>query len=612
MILVAIVVAGCKDKSPPKVTRGTPTAHTCSPEVARDGCAGNHDPFLCGWSKLLDDRPEAIAGVLEGDGALEEKLRAAFPALAGKTLEDGVAPEVEAPVFRFKSFPEYRVELPVDWHADPNGNKTWRMELQSLAWVVKLKPDVAAAIVRDFAERALTMEPALEFTWDDAGASKRLTAVQTFFAKYLKTHDVLDRRVVLAVARIVLAHLYSLATPSCYAERDNHGMMENVAVLSNVRGVPNLVDGDAIWDAILARTVEHVHAQVGDDGVHLEHSPAYHSQYLSLLITVIGAIEDTGATPPAALLDARDGMLASAAYLIQPNGTFPQFGDTENGDVITFLAKQLALARAQTQRPGSARAFDTLEWVLSAGTRGTMPTELDAVFPDGGYATFRERWDTFDGRAVTAAVTCAPLLRSSHYHPDEGSFEIYGYGTELVVDSGKYTYDRKDPFTAYQYSNRAHNVLVVDDAGYDNSTKARFSDSGKDWVECRPAVYPGIDHTRRFEYRRPSTFVVTDTIESSSPHAYAQHLHLAPGLDHVEVTDDHTVVATPSAGGPSLTITASPAPASIDTVRGRKVGLVQGWYFTDWGHALEATDVIFDYAGTDLTATLTIEITPPN
>ncbi len=580
-----LALVACHSSSKRKSRAGV----RCDPATIRVQCFLSQEPYACAWQRaMVADESEA-------------EWRALFSQLAGKRIADDVLVPVDRTTMTFKQFAPYELTLPVDWEADPYASKTWVMELQALSWLRKSDVDTAAALLVDFVERGLLREPPLEWTWDDVGMAKRLDTVGEFFDRYAASRDVIDRRVVRAVARVVETHLYAMSTGLCYSEVDNHGMQVDGAILGNVRRV-RLPDGDALWDEARARLLAHTERSVSSDGVHLEHSPDYQLFYLERVLGVIESINASGERPPRELEQRRDGLFTSMVHLLQPNLTFPQFGDTENGDRSVRIG--LAIDHGRWQSVDES-VLAPLEWVISRGARGTPPAELDHVYDVGGYAAFRDRWGA---DATTGHLKCGHHSKA-HYHRDETTIEIYAHGMELIVDAGKYSYDYASPQWKYQVDVFAHNVLVVDDASYDPPDAhitAHGGDAAVAWVQATHDGYAkrGIrELVRTFAYVKPDRFVVIDRVDAKGAHGYAQHFHLSPALSDVRLLDERTVVAT-GPGAPVVVLAAAePARASLEPAS----------YFPGWGEDVAETDVVFrqDRDGGSLELPVVITVAPP-
>lgn len=391
--------------------------------------------------------------------------------------------------------------------------------------------------------------------------------------------------------------------------------MQDVDLLIALSQLGKLKDWQALRDHARDRAVDHVHRSVNDDGTHIEHSPDYHVLYARLVFEAIEAARATGSVP-AELGAAYENLLAGLVHFTQPNGTFPQFGDTENESVLRSYNELIRNAR---KHGVDAATLDGLEWVATLGESGSVPAQSDRVFADGGYAVFRDRWLPAPHSAVVAHMTCNHFSRA-HYHRDEGSFEIYGYGAELVVDAGKYSYDYGNPYVLHQRSVYAHNVVVIDDADYVGSQRPRLSASSiseqLSWAQCSTDGYRdrGITtQVRTFAHAKPNAFVFVDHIGSKKSHDYAQQVHLHPDMSDVRI-EGRSVIARRRDGGPSLVVTALESPTATEIPRGlNHVRRLQGWYFPQWLKAEPTTVITFQYARAPKAVTLPvlIRVIPP-
>jgi hypothetical protein len=598
--LAATVVVGCGEQ------RDTPA---CNPSGVYAVCEDSPDSLLCRWSRLYESEVSgaAVDDILEGDD-IDGSLRALFPELAGKVLLDADVPVPSvAPVYRRSTFEPYAVAFPIDWAADPHSNNSWRHYFQNLSWLSQYSKgdapdlDTGAAIVVDWAERSLFASPPLEWTWHDTSVSGRLNAVAAFTERYLRDRDSPNRRVVHAAAKIILTHVYALGIPRCYKPNHNHGVMQDLALLVNVPRYPALRDGPRLLEIAEQRLVAQVERAVTGDGIHIENSPSYQVLFARLVTDAISAMQSVGRPVPRVLVDSRDRLLDALVYQLQPNHTLPQFGDTENKNVRTGLARLIADAR--TQGLSSPGAFSQLEWVLTSGSAGTQPRGVDRVFVEGGYAAFRQHWSADDpASAITGHLTCNRLT-TVHYQSDESAIELYGYGTELIVDTGIYNYDNRHRLTIHQNQPWAHNLLVVDERPFVQILPPGIiaHDIGSDvsWVRCAHAHYAHLgvtDLVRTFAHAKPDTFLVVDQARATSSHRYAQHFHLHPSLSEVDIVNDDAIVARTAGGGcPCVAIT-SAGGGAIEVVRGDADSRpLQGVYYPVQNTVESAVDVVFEY-----------------
>lgn len=610
-VLALLFAVGCDGPAP----------SSCTPAYGVEACAIDEDAFECRFGQLHRSRvsPDAMREVLDTDEReLDALLRVLFPMIGDREIVDA-PPESRPLAFEYSTFPTYAVSAPVDWSADPYGNNSWVFYFQNLSWItdhlVGADLDAVAAIVVDWALRGLQAEPALSETWVDHAISARVNAVGDFLEAYVDTRSELDRGVLHAVAQIFLTHIYALGSGPCYRVRHNHGVMQDLALLRQLPRAPNLVDRSRLTALASERLVEQAELSVTADGIHIENSPHYHLLYAQLLTHGVDLYLSNETTPPETIVDVRDQLLDALVYQLQPNHSLPQFGDTPNDTKrpeLTTLVDEI-----REQGIGDPTIVDRLDWVLSRGVSGSMPPEVDRVFAVGGYAAFRQGWPANDADQAIAAHFRSGKYTSVHYHRDETTFEIYGYGTELIVNPGVYSYDFEgDPLAEWQRSPAAHNILVVEGAqwGLQGRSGILGHAAGADasWVQGNHDYYErlGVNRfARTFLYARPDRFAVVDHVRSSGHVDYTQHFHLHPSLVNVSVVDPRTVVARPERRGPSLVIRAATEPARITTERGTGPdGTIHGWHFPAFRTAEPATDVALHYEGAPGDADLAVVI----
>lgn len=564
------------------------------------------------WRSLCETRADAASiGMLVGkpEANLDEALRTLLPALAGKRLVDEAVAPVPDLVIRLPHFRSYHLPTPIEWAADPRGVRDWRFWLQNLGWLDRLRGQhglaAAAYVVTDWAERALTCEPALEMTWEEHSIGVRLARVWRFLNAYIESSEVLNRRVLHAAVHIVLTHIYALARPGLYATNHNHGLMQDQALLTHVAQLPALRDHERLMQLGEFRVLHfQVARAVTQDAVHHENSPHYHILFAKVIATLLHDVyAQHGRKPPQTLLDVRDALLETFVYLLQPDMTVPQFGDSVNESRNPEL--EFVLQQAEPL-PLPAELLAQIQYVRSDGQEGSPPPYIDRVFSVGGYACFREHWAPKSAHKVVVAHFRCSRLSPVHYHKDETSFEIYGYGQKLIAESGRYNNDKGTPMHGYQCSTQAHNVLTVDGKGFGpskspSSIVAHRVGRSLSWVQGTHDYFATLgiqEFCRTFAYSKYNLFIVLDSLRATAGHLYEQHFHLHPSLSRVTFPAANMAMATTEDGrGPVVVLTAGTAPDAIRTIRGQDAASgEQSWYFPGENRAEPATDVVFRYS----------------
>jgi hypothetical protein len=339
------------------------------------------------------------------------------------------------------------------------------------------------------------------------------------------------------------------------AER-NHRTLELYALMIVALALPDL-DGDG---GLLGFAVQALHenllSDVRADGVHREQSTHYHCVTLR---SFLGARENArrfGFEMP----DGYDTHLTRACefamHCHRPDGAICALSDSDTGSYLDLLALAADLLGREDMR-----------YVATRGREGTPPERRLVSFPNGGYHFQRSGWGD-RGRPFRderyLVFDCGPVGDGGHGHYDLLSVEIAADGRPLVVDPGRYTYDRstRPDMRHWFKGTAAHNTVVVD--GLDQvpyrggkprkgtfpraALLERHHAPGLDVIrgEASSTCYEAV-HTRLIAFVSDEYWIVEDRLRGERPHRYDLRFHLAPeAWERVTVerrANGHVVVA---------------------------------------------------------------------
>jgi hypothetical protein len=277
-VAAALVLGACTS-----VPGDGPAPSGC-PALQGDWMCGGDSPE-CRLSQVYADRAgiDSLRRLLSTEPVdQDDALRELMPFIGDKPFADGVLAAPATVVMHESNYDDAELSLPLDWTSDPYGQTSWVMYFQALSWTDSLDPDAAAAVIVDYADNALHLEPALRYGWGDHPMALRLGRTISALQRYADAHDVLDRRVVQAGAELVLTQLYAMACDACYGSQHNHGFMMDLTILESLGAFPALRDGEALWDLAERRLIDRqVALSSTTDGIHVENSLAYHSRTAS-------------------------------------------------------------------------------------------------------------------------------------------------------------------------------------------------------------------------------------------------------------------------------------------------------------------------------------------
>jgi hypothetical protein len=214
---------------------------------------------------------------------------------------------------------------------------------------------------------------------------------------------------------------------------------------------------------------------------------------------------------------------------------------------------------------------EDLLYVASQGAQGQPPASRSKGFPHAGYYVLRSGWgdqtEAYQDERYLI-FDCGPLGVGNHGHFDLLSFEAYAYGTPLIMDPGRYTYDESGPvnWRVRFRSTAAHNTVLVDgrnQARYewkknrfkisgpepDLESKAFIHEPGLDYLHAvaRSHEYPVV-HERKVLFINREYWVIVDLLRATESHTYDLLFHLSPPAQDrvsVMVSDDTLSIHSP-------------------------------------------------------------------
>lgn len=485
----------------------------------------------------------------------------------------------------------YELNFPIDWGADPANDKTWVFNFQNLLWLNDYlregeRGDEAATltafkVIRDFIVSNAQWPPRHgRFIYDDHATAERLKVFYRAMRLYQKSPFNDDEFYNLLLTGII-NHISLMATEEKYLNWHNHGIIFDLSLLEVLGDFEEFKPKQDLRELAIRRIQEQFKFSFTEEGVHREHSPCYHFFVTGMLLKAIDLIEKSGRTAPAALSGLIDGGAEFYASVLMPDGTFPNIGDCSGRD--TWVIPMQLGDDYYDHHPG-------LKYSVTHGREGKRPNEDIKIFPESGWAIFRDGWPT----NVYVAVQ-SDFNSFGHYQEDDTSFLLQAYGHDMVIDTGIHSYN-KNPFDIYMRKSRAHNVLVADvgdfdfnlkNTGLSGITRYQLNKNGEDkWQGIVELTHPhyedrGITVYRQFGQMDGSNFMVKDIVESRSAHKYTQLFHLAPGAK-IDYRGNGTFRITWLTHPYGLWLRSNTE--SYDIIDGA-MEPVQGWYFPKFGVA---------------------------
>ncbi|MGN7299107.1 heparinase II/III domain-containing protein [Ferdinandcohnia sp. SAFN-114] len=349
------------------------------------------------------------------------------------------------------------------------------------------------ALIKDWIGKHTYETKKETMAYHDETTALRLQYWQKYYiyAKGIVSNDeieILEERMWITAALLEEDSFHSTGT--------NHGMFQDIALLlfsiyfeGEQKDLCNRYKNISV-----TRLKDYFKFVFTKDGVHKEHSPSYHLLIVSNIKALVDWMEEIDQAIAEEFSNIYLKAMDYATYIIRPDGYLPPICDTE----------------AKLVRNGSARKlFDSEEYLYSvtSGEKGIPPQETDKVFPEAGYAIFRDDWNNKED--ATYVLFAAAYNTNYHKHSDDLNLYIYSK-REIITEAGPNGYNYKDPFTKYAYSSFAHNTLIVDGIGLprtDGNYEGVYLSDYKIAQDISEATginrrYEGVEHKRRVVYKK--------------------------------------------------------------------------------------------------------------
>jgi Heparinase II/III N-terminus/Heparinase II/III-like protein len=471
-------------------------------------------------------------------------------------IAETARPKIDDILMNRFEFNGERHQLPASslWQANPSSDQEWLILLHKFYYAVGLGMAYHETNTLHYAEKWVELTDSwidtvpLDFLPSDV-AGRRIQ--NWIFAHY---YFVGPRQPDCVTPDFYLAFMESLHRQIAYL-RDhvtparNHRTLELCAIFLAAVVFPEFAESREWLTWSKDELVNNIQSDLLPDGVHCEQSTDYHhlvlKNYLWIKkLAVLNRIE-----MPEPFDSSVKQALEFSLYCHRPDGMIPALSD---GDSRCFLP----LLQQGYELYGS----DDLLYVSSRGAQGHPPALRSKGFPHGGYYIVRSGWgdqtEAYEDERYLI-FDCGPLGAGNHGHLDLLSFEAFAYGTPLIVDPGRFTYDETGPvnWRVLFRSTAYHNTVLIDQQNQtrylpgkrrykihglepDHALKAFSSAPGLDYLHgvARSHEYPVV-HERKVLFIGGTYWVIVDLLRAQEPHRYDQLFHLTPAAqDRVSVT----------------------------------------------------------------------------
>lgn len=472
--------------------------------------------------------------------------------------------------------PRWPLVAPLNWNADPFHDSNWRFQLDAwrmldpliLAWHQTGQAAYmgeALRIVDDWYLYHIEQGRSSAYGWGDMATGLRAMKLAWFLDTALREAFILDAAQREHLLELAQRHVHALQQEDFLAE-GNHGLFQMHGLLALCMTVPYLDGCSSGVNYAKGAMQRLLRLQFTDEGVHREHSPAYHLFVADTLKRMLRPGWYDGFAFVQSLLPRVE---ANRVWMYHPDGKLVTVGDSEaEGTPIRFPAGK---AGCEAANEVQARCY-----MLQA-------------FPETGYAIARSDWAVPVG-ASSMLFLMASFHSPAHKHADDLSFELFEFGERLLTDTGQYKY-ANDPWRDFAVSTRAHNTLEIDGGSsiaqgnaYGSGLRTASLEDGRYvFVAEASQADSGRTHRRRLYYTPRRLLLVVDEVKGPPPVSAIQWFHFAPQVQVAAIAEvPGRFVATLGAGREVHVEQLQPGCAAI-LDRGSSKPFIQGWTTQSYG-----------------------------
>lgn len=214
-------------------------------------------------------------------------------------------------------------------------------------------------------------------------------------------------------------------------KRNNHGLMMDTALIYSCSVLDNITLKKLYLEKAMYRIRYAFYRDFSRKGVHLENSPEYHKLVIILYRKIIEGLNRHNLNIDKELKQIIENAKAFNQHMVKPDLTYPLIGDT--GLIEDRNVKKVFK--------------DFIDY--EAGIV-IFNDENERDYKQSSYLTFKSGYQS-----------------KTHKHFDDLSITYYNFGQDILIDSGKYSYNKLDSIRKFIISPEAHNTISIKDKNYE-------------------------------------------------------------------------------------------------------------------------------------------------
>lgn len=306
-----------------------------------------------------------------------------------------------------------------------------------------------------------------------------------------------------------------------YRTGSNWGLMEAEGMAFIAIIFPEFQDAEKWKTEAIRRLNNEINIQVYPDGHQRELAMGYHIGcinwfYRTYELAQLNQLTDAF---PDSYLKTLEKMCEVPMKLNMPDGTNVPFGDAWMGKPGQHKERFLTWADRFER--------EDFRYLATEGKAGTAPTETAFSLPESGLYSMRSGWDK---DAIALVLKCGPN-GGGHCQPDNGTFDLYAGGRNLMPDAGSYIYSGDPENRAWFRQTQIHQTLTLNGENSQYAPQLLLWEPGEstDVLVVENASYDNLTHRRSVFFVDKRYFVIVDEAFGPATGDIDLHFQLAPG-----------------------------------------------------------------------------------
>jgi heparan-sulfate lyase len=306
-----------------------------------------------------------------------------------------------------------------------------------------------------------------------------------------------------------------------YSTRSNWGLMEAEGMAFIAIIFPQFNDSKTWRTEAIRRLNAETTLQVYPDGFQRELSLGYHRGCISWFLGTYELAQLNGIKNVFSdeYLRTVEKMCEVVMKVALPDGTHAQFGDDWQG--TSGQHKQDFLKWAELF------GREDFLYLATDGEKGVPPAQTTFALSKSGFYSMRSGWDK---NAVCMVLKCGPD-GGGHSQPDNGTFDLYTGGRNLMPDGGCYIYSGDPENRDWFRQTKVHKTLTLNDRNSRYAPNLLLWSPGEqqDILVIENDSYENLRHRRAVFFIDKKYFVIVDEAIGTATGQTRIHFQLAPG-----------------------------------------------------------------------------------